>query len=190
MLRMTKQIWGRWLAVLLSVAMLFTMLPATALAAGPDGAEKQITVQEVQALIDADTITADNRADVEAQLSVIDEAKLWLSDEDVNALDMTRYMAVVSALSSLDAQAVVPSDLEQVQALIDALPDAETITADNRTDVEVQLSAINEAKLWLSDEDVDALDITRYLAAVEAILALDGTEHICEWRGRLQGIVF
>ncbi len=61
MMLITKRTWERWLAVLLSVAMLLTLLPATALAAEPDGAEKQITVQEVQALIDAlpdaDTIT-------------------------------------------------------------------------------------------------------------------------------------
>ena len=48
-----------------------------------------------------------------------------------------------------------------------------TITEDNRADVEAQLTAIDEAKLGLSDEEIDALDITRYLAAVEALLALD-----------------
>ena len=193
MMRITKQTWGRWLAWLLSVAMLLTMLPATALAAEPDGMETLITVQEVQALIDAlpdaDTITADNRADVEAQLYVIDEAKLWLSDEEVIALDMTRYMAAVSALSLLDAQAMVPSALEQVQALIDALPDPETITEDNRADVEAQLSAIDEAKLWLSDEKVGALDTTRYDAVVSALSSLDAQAMVPSALEQVQALI-
>ena len=59
-----------------------------------------------------------------------------------------------------------------VQALIDALPEAETI-ADNAADVEVQLEAIDEAKVQLSDEDFVVLDFTRYDAAV-ALMALSG----------------
>ena len=62
---------------------------------------------------------------------------------------------------------------EQVQALLDALPDAEAITADNRADVEAQLAAIDEAKLALVDAELDDLDTARYTAAVEALLALD-----------------
>ena len=106
MMLITKRTWERWLAVLLSVAMLLTLLPATALAAEPDGAEKQITVQEVQALIDAlpdaESITADNRADVEAQLNAIDEAKLALDDDELDELDIARYLAAVEALLALD----------------------------------------------------------------------------------------
>lgn len=61
-----------------------------------------------------------------------------------------------------------------VQAMIDALPDAEGITLDNRADVEAQLAAIDEARAELTDEEIAALDITRYAAAVSALAALDG----------------
>ena len=65
--------------------------------------------------------------------------------------------------TSKDAPAITAAD---VQALIDALPEAETISEDNAADVEVQLEAIDEAKVQLSDEDFAVLDFTRYDAAV------------------------
>ena len=61
-----------------------------------------------------------------------------------------------------------------VQALIDALPEAETISEDHAADVEAQLEAIDEAKVQLSDEDFAVLDFTRYDAAVAALMALSG----------------
>ena len=61
-----------------------------------------------------------------------------------------------------------------VQAMIDALPNAEGITLDNRADVEAQLAAIDEARAELTDEEIAALDVTRYAAAVSALAALDG----------------
>ena len=47
-----------------------------------------------------------------------------------------------------DAPVITAAD---VQALIDALPEAETISEDNAADVEAQLEAIDEAKVQLSD---------------------------------------
>jgi len=73
--------------------------------------------------------------------------------------------------TSKDAPAITAAD---VQALIDALPEAETISEDNAADVEVQLEAIDEAKVQLSDEDFVVLDFTRYDAAVAALMALSG----------------
>ena len=70
-----------------------------------------------------------------------------------------------------DAPAITAAD---VQALIDALPEAETISEDNAADVEVQLEAIDEAKVQLSDEDFAVLDFTRYDVAVAALMALSG----------------
>ena len=40
-----------------------------------------------------------------------------------------------------------------VQAMIDVLPDAESITADNAEEVGTQLTAIDEAKAQLTDEE-------------------------------------
>ena len=73
--------------------------------------------------------------------------------------------------TSNDAPAITAAD---VQALIDALPEAETISADNAADVEAQLEAIDEAKVQLSDEDFAVLDFTRYDAAATVLMALSG----------------
>ena len=59
-----------------------------------------------------------------------------------------------------------------VQAMIDALPNAEEITEDNAEDVKAQLDAIDEAKEKLSDEEIDELDFTRYAEAAAALGAL------------------
>ena len=73
--------------------------------------------------------------------------------------------------TSKDAPAITAAD---VQALIDALPEAETISEDNAADVEVQLEAIDEAKVQLSDEDFAVLDFTRYDAAATVLMVLSG----------------
>ena len=73
--------------------------------------------------------------------------------------------------ASDDALVITAAD---VQALIYALPEAETIGADNAADVEAQLEAIDEAKIQLSDEDFAVLDFTRYDAAAAALMALSG----------------
>ena len=73
--------------------------------------------------------------------------------------------------ASDDAPVITAAD---VQALIHALPEAETIGADNAADVEAQLEAIDEAKAQLSDEDFAVLDFTRYDAAAAALMALSG----------------
>ena len=62
--------------------------------------------------------------------------------------------------------------VERVQAMIDALPDAEEITKDNGEEVIAQLEAIDEAKAELTDEEIDELDITRYMAAAAALGSL------------------
>ena len=64
------------------------------------------------------------------------------------------------------------SAADQVQAMIDGLPNAEEITGDNAEEVEAQLEAIDEAKEKLSDEEIDELDMTRYAEAAAALGAL------------------
>ena len=73
--------------------------------------------------------------------------------------------------ASDDAPVITAAD---VQALINALPESETISADNAVDVEAQLEAIDEAKVQLSDEDFAVLDFTRYDAAATVLMALSG----------------
>ena len=65
------------------------------------------------------------------------------------------------------------SAADQVQAMIDGLPNTEEITEDNAEEVKAQLEAIDEAKEKLSDEEIDELDMTRYAEAAAALGALD-----------------
>ncbi|MGN1250860.1 MAG: beta strand repeat-containing protein [Candidatus Spyradocola sp.] len=62
-----------------------------------------------------------------------------------------------------------------VQALIDALPDADGITADNADAVGAQLDAVDAAKASLSGDERDALDFSRYDAAIAKLDELSGT---------------
>ena len=64
------------------------------------------------------------------------------------------------------------SAADQVQAMINGLPNAEEITEDNAEEVKAQLEAIDEAKAQLSDEETDELDMTRYAEAAAALGAL------------------
>jgi len=64
--------------------------------------------------------------------------------------------------------------LQRVQALIDALPAPEDITAGNWDEVEAQLEAIGEAWAELSGEEALLLDTARLEAARDALAALDG----------------
>ena len=64
------------------------------------------------------------------------------------------------------------SAADQVQAMIDGLPNAEEITEDNAEEVKAQLEAIDEAKEKLSDEEIDELDLSRYAEAAAALGAL------------------
>ena len=59
--------------------------------------------------------------------------------------------------------------VESVQDMIDALPDAEKISADNAEEVAMQLEAIDKAKVQLSDEELDQLDFTRYTEVIDAL---------------------
>ena len=64
--------------------------------------------------------------------------------------------------------------VQAVQALIDALPDAEDITDTNADEVSGQLDAIDEAKQALTEEQATQLDFAKYDAAAAAVLALAG----------------
>ena len=66
-----------------------------------------------------------------------------------------------------NAQEIVT--VESVQAMINALPDAEEISADNVEEVAEQLEAIDKAKAKLSDEEIDALDFSKYMKAAAAL---------------------
>jgi len=64
--------------------------------------------------------------------------------------------------------------IADVQALIDALPDADSITEESAEEVTAQLDAIDEAKAELTDEELAQLDLTRYDAASDKVMVLMG----------------
>ena len=66
--------------------------------------------------------------------------------------------------------------ISAIQALIDALPDADSITEDSIEEVTAQLDAIDEAKAELTDEEMAQLDLTRYDAAAAKMMALMGMD--------------
>ena len=66
--------------------------------------------------------------------------------------------------------------ISAIQALIDALPDADSITEDSAEEVTAQHDAIDEAKAELTDEELAQLDLTRYDAAAAKMMALMGME--------------
>ena len=86
----------------------------------------------------------------------------------------TVALAVVKEDVTRESLGQSVTKLNEVQAMIDALPDAEDITPDNRAGVEAQLTAIDRARTVLTDEEMGQLNIARYQAAVSALFALDG----------------
>lgn len=83
-----------------------------------------------------------------------------------------------SAQESVSGNTVQTEDtaISAIQELIDALPDADSITEDSVEEVTAQLDAIDEAKAELADEKLAQLDLTRYDAAAAKMMALMGMD--------------
>lgn len=134
----------RLLACLLTAAMLVSLLPLHALAAEAEQPEWTATASDP---LDGDTaaILPPGESEQEGE-----------------------------PLPSDEAEEPEQTALQRVQAMIDALPAPEDITAGNRDEVEAQLEAIGEAWAELSDEDALQLNTARLEAARDALAALDG----------------
>ena len=145
----------RLLSILLMCCMVLTLLPTTAFAEG--GTEEPLVC------------TCETACTAESM-----NASCTVCGAD-GALpeNCGKYAAEKSGQTGAPDNAPVITAAD-VQALIDALPEAETISEDNAADVEAQLEAIDEAKVQLSDEDFAVLDFTRYDAAAAALMALSG----------------
>lgn len=93
--------------------------------AAPETAENEqvLYVQSlIDALPDADIITQDNADAVMDQLEGIDAARMDLTDAELEALDFSRYIAVVSALNALTSDEIVPMAAEDTGATITYKP--------------------------------------------------------------------
>ena len=145
----------RLFSILLALCMVLCLVPTTAFAEGKT---------EETPVCTCETVCTTEAMNAECPVCGADGAL---------AENCGKYAAEESGQTgtSKDAPAITAAD---VQALIDALPEAETISEDNAADVEVQLEAIDEAKVQLSDEDFAVLDFTRYDAAATVLMALSG----------------
>ena len=148
---MRKRLFG----ILLALCMVLCLVPTTAFAESETG---ELPVCTCETTCTAETMNA---------------ACAVCGAEGALAENCGKYAAEESgqAGASDDAPIITAAD---VQALIDALPEAETISEDHAADVEAQLEAIDEAKVQLSDEDFAVLDFTRYDAAAAALMVLSG----------------
>lgn len=98
----------------------------------------------------------------EAGLEAENDEEAGLEAE--NGEDAELETEIAEALNEQKAVSV-----ESVQDMIDALPDAEKISADNAEEVAMQLEAIDKAKVQLSDEELEQLDFTRYTEVIDAL---------------------
>lgn len=153
----------KWLSLFLSVAMVMTVFPTNALAEGGKTAAEEPCIHHIihtedcgwaaaQAEIPCDKDCSDTDGD-----GVIDHAE-----------DCAYTTATEGSPCSYECN-ICP-----VQILIDALPEADSITADNATDVSAKIDEIDEAKLSLADEESVLLDYTRYDTVISKIMELEG----------------
>ena len=145
----------RLFSILLALCMVLCLVPTTAFAEGKT---------EETPVCTCETVCTTEAMNAECPVCGADGAL---------AENCGKYAAEESRQTGApdNAPAITAAD---VQALINALPESETISADNAVDVEAQLEAIDEAKVQLSDEDFAVLDFTRYDAAATVLMALSG----------------
>ena len=144
-------------------------------------------VAQVQALINAlpEEVTAETKEAAQSALSAVDTAKSALTEAEQGQLDMTQYTALTEKLAELESQIKncdhgndpETCSLCAVQTLINALPVADSITAENAEAVSIQLTAIDNAMagFGFGDAEKAQLDLRAYNAAIHKLMELDGT---------------
>ena len=141
----------RGLAILLSTCMIGGMMPL------PASAEETVSENIVQTECIENTENLENAPSEDEKSSETDH-ETGSETESETVTDAETEGTAISA----------------IQALIDALPDADSITEDNVENVTSQLDTIDEAKAELSDADMPQLDLTRYDAASDKVMVLLG----------------
>lgn len=141
----------RGLAILLSTCMIGGMMPL------PASAEETVSENIVQTECIENTENLENAPSEDEKSSETDH-ETGSETESETVTDAETEGTAISA----------------IQALIDALPDADSITEDNVENVTSQLDTIDEAKAELSDADMLQLDLTRYDAAINKVMVLMG----------------
>ena len=167
----------RGLAILLSTCMISGMMPL------PTSAEETLSGNTVQTESAEqapennseqknDETRAGEQDKTNEQLAAGEQAGEESQSENVKSAE-TDKKTESKTMTEKEANSTAIAD---VQTLIDALPDADSITEDNVDDVTSQLDTIDEAKAELSDADMSQLDLTRYDAAINKVMALMGMQ--------------
>ena len=145
----------RLLSILLMCCMVLTLLPTTAFAEG--------SAEEPPVCSCETACTADNM-NKECPVCGAENAIPQNCGQYIPVEDRTGENGSTERADDPNGP-IELSATDQVQAMIDGLPNAEEITEDNAEEVKAQLEAIDEAKEKLSDEEIDELDMTRYAEA-------------------------
>ena len=149
----------RLLSILLMCCMVLTLLPTTAFA---EGSAEEPLVCSCETACTADNMNKECPV-CGAENAIPENCGQYIPVEDRTGENgSTERADDPNGPTELSAA-------DQVQAMIDGLPNAEEITGDNAEEVEAQLEAIDEAKEKLSDEEIDELDMTRYAEAAAAL---------------------
>ena len=152
----------RMLSILLMCCMVLTLLPTTAFA-------EEST--ETPPVCSCETACTTDNMDKECPVCGAENAIPQNCGQYIPVEDRTGENGSTERADDPNGP-IELSAADQVQAMIDGLPNAEEITEDNAEEVKAQLEAIDEAKEKLSDEEIDELDMTRYAEAAAALGAL------------------
>ena len=158
----------RGLAILLSTCMIGGMMPL------PASAEESVSGNTVQT-----ESTEQVQENGEAGTGGLNKENKQPGTEEAPSEDEKSSETDNETGSETESETVTDAETEDtaisaVQALIDALPDADSITEDMIEEVTAQLDAIDETKAELSDADMSQLDLTRYDAAINKVMVLIG----------------
>ena len=152
----------RLLSILLMCCMVLTLLPTTAFA-------EEST--ETPPVCSCETACTTDNMDKECPVCGAENAIPQNCGQYIPVEDRTGENGSTEGADDPNGPTEL-SAADQVQAMIDGLPNAEEITEENAEEVKAQLEAIDEAKAQLSDEEIDELDMTRYAEAAAALGAL------------------
>ncbi len=149
-------------ALLMALALSLTLLPTAALAEEPADAPQAETEIPAPSGGGAENSPAD------ADGTNAEDADGAVNMDSTGNADSTNGADGSSNVSNAD------SAVTALQALIDALPDAERVTGDGADEIIDALDAVDAAKAALTDEQRAQVDFARYDALCEALAALAG----------------
>lgn len=128
---------NKLLALFLCLGMVVGLLPAVAFAEESTAAEE---VQKmIDALPDADTITAENCEYVTTLLEVIDDAKSLLIDDEQNTLNLTKYNAATEALNKLNEPMLIGDGNEYGSLIVNNIVTGEGADTSQEFNVTIEL---------------------------------------------------